>query len=72
MRFWIYGSAIFVAGAGNRQVARCVVGHISWQAQGIVRSRAVVEVNVALTLGLACERALFGRAGIVCSHGLSA
>ena len=36
----------------------------SWQAQGIVRLRAVVEVNVAVTLGLACERVLFGGAGI--------
>ena len=63
------GSAIFVAGAGNREVARCGGGHISWQvqcvldvwtrkcswqAQGIVRSRNVVEVNVAVTSGLAC------------------
>ena len=36
----------------------------SWQAQGIVRLRVVVEVNVAVTLGLACERMLFGGAGI--------
>ena len=28
-----YGSAIFVAGAGNREVARCDGGDISWQAQ---------------------------------------
>ena len=33
---------------------------VSWQAQGIVRLRVVVEVNVAVTLGFACERALFG------------
>ena len=39
-----YGSAIFVAGAGNREVARCDGGALdvwtrkdSWQAQGIVR-----------------------------------
>ena len=36
----------------------------SWQAQGVVRLRVVVEVNVAVTLGLARERALFGGAGI--------
>ena len=36
----------------------------SWQVQGIVRLRVVVEVNVAVTLGLACERVLFGGAGI--------
>ena len=31
------GSAILVAGAGNREVARCDGGDISWQARGIVR-----------------------------------
>ena len=36
----------------------------SWQAQGIVRLRVVLDVNVAVTLGLACEWALFGGAGI--------
>ena len=35
-----------------------------WQAQGIVRLQGVVEVSVAVTLGLACERVLFGGAGI--------
>ena len=35
----------------------------NWQAQGIVRLRVVVEVNVAVTLGLACKRVLFGGAG---------
>ena len=35
----------------------------SWQAQGIVRLRVVVEVNVAVTLGLACKRVLFGGGG---------
>ena len=34
---------------------------VSWQAQGIVRMRVVVEVNVAMTLGLACERAGMGK-----------
>ena len=58
------GSAILVAGAENREVARCGGGHISWQARGIVRLRIVVEVNVAVTSGLACERVLFGGAGI--------
>ena len=28
----------------------------SWQAQGLVRLRVVVEVNVAVTSGLACDR----------------
>ena len=36
----------------------------SWQVQGIVRLWVAVEVNVAVTLGLACERMLFGGAGI--------
>ena len=64
------GSAIFVAGAGNREVARCDGGDISWQAQYFVRvrrvdaERFVAEVNVAVTLGLACERVLFGGAGL--------
>ena len=33
---------------------------ISWPVKGIMRSRVVVEVYVAVTLGLACERVLFG------------
>ena len=41
-----YGSAIFVAGAGNREVALDVWRRkVSWQAQKIVRLRVVVEVN---------------------------
>jgi len=35
------GSAILVAGAGNREVARCEGGDISWQAQYFVRVRRV-------------------------------
>ena len=35
------GSGIFVAGAGNREVARCDGGDISWQAQYFVRVRRV-------------------------------
>ena len=35
------GSAILVAGAGNREVARCGGGDISWQAQYFVRVRRV-------------------------------
>ena len=35
------GSAIFVAGAGNREVARCDGGDIAWQAQYFVRVRRV-------------------------------
>ena len=59
-----------MAGAGNREVAMFDGGDMSWQAQGIVRG---------WTLGLACERVLFGGAGIakllgraarwVCSDG---
>ena len=36
----------------------------SWQAQGLVRLRVVVEVNVAVTSGLACKWVLLGGAGI--------
>ena len=61
MRLLRCGSAILVAGAGNREVARCDGGDISWQAQYFVR---LVEVNVAVTVGLACERVLFGGAGL--------
>ena len=35
------GSAILVAGTGNREVARCDGGDISWQAQYFVRVRRV-------------------------------
>ena len=35
------GSAILVVGAGNREVARCDGGDISWQAQYFVRVRRV-------------------------------
>ena len=35
------GSAIFVAGAGSREVARCDGGDISWQVQHFVRVRRV-------------------------------
>ena len=37
MRALRRGSAILVAGAGNREVARCDGGDISWQAQYFVR-----------------------------------
>ena len=37
MRVLRSGSAILVAGAGNREVARCDGGDISWQAQYFVR-----------------------------------
>ena len=33
MRVLTRGSAILVAGAGNREVARCEGGDISWQVQ---------------------------------------
>ena len=74
MRFLRCGSAMFVAGAGKREVARCGGGHVLWQAQCFVRVggvdvqifvlRVVVEVNVAVTLGLACEWVLLGGDGI--------
>ena len=35
------GSAILVVGAGNREVARCDGGDLSWQAQYFVRVRRV-------------------------------
>ena len=41
MRVLRRGSAIFVAGAGNREVAMCDGGDISWQAQDFVRVRRV-------------------------------
>ena len=41
MRVLRRGSAILVAGAGNREVARCDGGDISWQAQYFVRVRCV-------------------------------
>ena len=41
MRALRCGSAIFVAGAGNREGARCDGGHMSWQAQDFVRVRRV-------------------------------
>ena len=56
-----YGSAIFVAGAGNREVARCAGGHISWQAQYFLRalevwawerSWQVVEVEWRCDIGI--------------------
>ena len=37
MRVLRRGSAILVAGAGNREVARCDGGDISWHAQYFVR-----------------------------------
>ena len=41
MRVLKRGSAILVAGAGNREVARREGGDISWQAQYFVRVRRV-------------------------------
>ena len=39
MRVLRRGSAILLAGTGNREVARCDGGDISWQAQYFVRVR---------------------------------
>ena len=48
MRVLRCGSGILVAGAGNREVARCDGGDISWQAQYFARARRVdVERFVA-------------------------
>ena len=41
MRALRCGSAIVVAGTGNREVARCDGDHISWPAQYFVRVRRV-------------------------------
>ena len=41
MRVLKRGSAILVAGTGNREVARCDGGDISWQAQYFARVRRV-------------------------------
>ena len=41
MRALRCGSGIFVASAGNREVAMCDGGDISWQAQYFVRVRRV-------------------------------
>ena len=41
MRVLKRGSAILAAGAGNREVARCEGGDISWQAQYFARVRCV-------------------------------
>ena len=41
MRVLRCGSAIFVAGTGNREVAMCDGGEVSWQAQYLVRVRRV-------------------------------
>ena len=43
---------------------RRVGAYIFVAGAGIVRLQVVVEVNVAVTLGLACEWALFEGAGI--------
>ena len=57
---WSY----FVAGACTVCVLEVWTRKFSWQAQGIVRLRVAVKVKVAVTLGLACGRVLFGGAGI--------
>ena len=76
MRVLKRGSAILVAGAGNREAARCEGGDISCYFVRVRRvdgerfvagagNREVVSCGrFAVTLGLACERMLFGGAGI--------
>ena len=51
MRVLRRGSAILVAGAGNREVARCDGGDISWQAQYFVRVRRVDAERVVARAG---------------------
>ena len=46
------GSAILVAGAGNREVARCGGGRISWEAQYFVRVRRVDTESCAQAQGI--------------------
>ena len=46
MRVLKRGSAILVAGAGNREAARCEGGDISWQAQYFVRVRRVDATKI--------------------------
>ena len=55
------GSAIFVAGAGNREVARCDGVDISWQAQYFVRVRRVDAERCVAGAGNREVRVLFGR-----------
>ena len=76
MRALKRGSAIFVAGAGNREVARCEGCDISWQAQYVVRVRRVDGERFVAGAGnrevVSCGRGecpcpiamLFGGAGI--------
>ena len=52
MRVLRRGSAILVAGAGNREVARCDGGDISWQAQYFVRVRRVYTESFVQVQGV--------------------
>ena len=72
MRVLKRGSAIFVAGAGNREVARCGGGDISWQAQDFVRVRRVDAerfVVVSCGRGECCCHIGIGASGC-CLEGL--
>ena len=62
------GSAIFVAGAGNREVARCD-GDNSWQAQYFVRVRRVDAERFVAGAGN-CEVVSCGRGECRCHIGI--
>ena len=63
------GSAILVAGAGNREVARCEGGDISWQAQYFVRVRRVDGERFVAGAGN-CEVVSCGRGECRCPIGI--
>ena len=63
------GSVIFVAGAGNREVARCDGGDISWQAQYFVRVRRVDAERFVAGAGN-CEGVSCGRGECRCHSGI--
>ena len=64
-------SAIFVAGAGNPEIARCDGGDISWQAQYFARVRRVDAERFVAGAGNR-EVASCGRGGCRCHIGISA
>ena len=69
MRALRSGSAILVAGAGNREVARCDGGDISWQAQYFVRVKRVDAARFVAGAGN-CEVVSCGRGECRCHIGI--
>ena len=63
------GSAIFVAGAGNREVARCDGVDISWQAQYFVRVKRVDAERFVVGAGNR-EVVSYGRGECRCYIGI--